>query len=218
MIEIMASGFLFLFIIITNIASGKFGYETFSDLDSKTKLRSIYNDPKKFKISFSLILIEHFSIIFLALMLFLAFNQTNIVLALIWTVFRTVEGLIQIYGKKNYWKLIRISEQFQNTEGNVKNSLIESGHKILKKKNSIFTFAQILFSIGTLAYSIMFVTYVEVPMIIGWLGIVSSIIYYFGSVIVLLKPNSKILWGIGGLLILIFELILGGWLLFSSII
>ena len=85
-------------------------------------------------------------------------------------------------------------------------------------KNSTFTFAQILFSIGTLAYSIMFVTYGGVPVIIGWLGIVASIIYYFGSVIVLLKPNSKILWGIGGLLILIFEIILGGWLLFSSMI
>ena len=218
MIEIIVSGFLFLFIIGLNLASGKLGYETFSDLDSEAKLTAINNDPKKFKISYALIVIEHFSIIFLAFMLFLAFSQTNIILALIWTIFRTVEGLLQIFYKKNYWKLIKISEQFQTADSIAKKTSIELGRKILRMKNSIFTFAQILFSIGTLAYSIMFVTYGGVPVIIGWLGIVASIIYYFGSVIVLLKPNSKILWNIGGLLILIFEIILGGWLLFSSII
>jgi len=53
------SGFLFLFIIITNLASERFGYETFSDLDSDAKLQKINNDPKKFRISFVLILIEH---------------------------------------------------------------------------------------------------------------------------------------------------------------
>ncbi|MEJ2272236.1 MAG: DUF4386 family protein, partial [Candidatus Bathyarchaeota archaeon] len=81
MYEIMLSGFLFLFIIVMNLASGRFGYETFSDLDAEAKLKMINKNPKKFKTSFLLILIEHFSIIFLALMLFLAFNQTNIVLA-----------------------------------------------------------------------------------------------------------------------------------------
>ena len=218
MIEIIVSGFLFLFIIGLNLASGKLGYETFSDLDSEAKLTAINNDPKKFKISYALIVIEHFSIIFLAFMLFLAFSQTNIILALIWTIFRTVEGLLQIFYKKNYWKLIKISEQFQTADSIAKKTSIELGRKILRMKNSIFTFAQILFSIGTLAYSIMFVTYGGVPVIIGWLGIVASIIYYFGSVIVLLKPNSKILWNIGGLLILIFESVLGGWLLFSPLI
>lgn len=218
MIEIIASGFLFLFIILTNLASGRFGYETFSDLDSETKIKQISNDPKKFKVGFSLILIEHFSIILLAIMLFIAFSQTNIILALIWTVSRIGEGLLQISDKRNYWKLINMSEKIKNTNEDSKKSLIEFGRNILKTKNSTFTFAQMLFSIGTLSYSIMFVTYESVPAIVGWLGIISSLIYYFGSVIVLLKPNSKILWSIGGLLILIFEIILGGWLLFSSII
>jgi len=47
-----------------------------------------------------------------------------------------------------------------------------------------FTFAQILFSIGTLAYSILFVTYGVVPAIIGWFGIVASILYGFGNGII----------------------------------
>ena len=41
------SGFLFLFIMITNIASERFGHEIFSDLDADAKLQKINNDPKK---------------------------------------------------------------------------------------------------------------------------------------------------------------------------
>ena len=87
---------------------------------------------------------------------------------------------------------------------------------MLRRKISIFTYAQILFSIGTLAYSILFVTYEAVPVVFGWFGIVASIIYGFGNAITLVKPNSKVLGNIGGLLIFIFELGLGGWLLLFS--
>jgi len=213
-IEAKLSGFLFLFIIITNITSGKFGYKTFSDLNSDAKLQEINAYPKKFKISFVLILIEHASIISLAVMLFIAFSPYNIILGIIWTIFRIGEGLIQIYNKKNYWGLLNIARQYSGASGAEKNALIDLGRSILKTKNSTFTFAQILFSIGTLAYSIMFVTYGVVPAIIGWFGIVASILYGFGNGLILVKPNVKILWNLGGLLILLFEIVLGGWLLF----
>jgi hypothetical protein len=88
----------------------------------------------------------------------------------------------------------------------------------LKEKNSVFTFAQVLFSIGTLSYSVLFVSSEVVPIAIGWFGVVASIVYGFGSGTKLVKPNFKALWGLGGLLILFFELVLGGWLLFSSIL
>jgi hypothetical protein len=91
-------------------------------------------------------------------------------------------------------------------------------HSVLTTKNTVFTFAQILFSIGTLAYSILFATYGVVPEIIGWFGIVASVLYGFGSGIKLVKSNIKALWNIGGLLILIFELVLGIWLMLSPII
>ena len=51
-IELFLSGFLFWFIIFTNLARGRFGYETFSDLNSEAKLQKINNDPKRFQISF----------------------------------------------------------------------------------------------------------------------------------------------------------------------
>ena len=218
MIEVILSGFLFWFIIITNLASDRFGYKTFSDLDSNAKLQKIGNNPKKFKISIVLILIEHVSIISLAITLFIAFSPYNIILAVVWTIFRIGEGLIQIYNKKNYWGLLNIARQYSGTSGAKKNALIDLGGNILKTKNSIFTFTQILFSIGTLAYSILFVTYGVVAPIIGWFGIVASILYGFGNGIILVKPNKALQILPLGLLILLFEIVIGGWLLFSPLI
>ncbi len=89
---------------------------------------------------------------------------------------------------------------------------------ILKTKDYRWKFAQILFSIGTLAYSILFVTYGVVPPIIGWFGLIASIIYGLGNGIMLVKPNIKVPGFLGGLLTMLFEVVLGGWLLLSSLI
>ncbi|MCP8312388.1 MAG: DUF4386 domain-containing protein [Candidatus Methylarchaceae archaeon HK02M1] len=218
MIIEMLSGFFFLFIIITLIISERFGYSVISDLDSDTKLQEINKDSKRFKIGTVLALIEHGSVIALAIMLFIAFSPYYIILAVIWTICRIGEGSIQIYNEKNYWGLLNIARQYSGIGGAEKNSLSDLARSILKTKNSVFVFAQILFSIGTLAYSILFVTYGVVPEIIGWFGIVASIIYGFGNGIQLVRPNFKVLWNFGGLLILLFEILLGGWLLFSPLI
>lgn len=83
-----------------------------------------------------------------------------------------------------------------------KHTIVESALSILQTKTS---FSQILFSIGTLSYSILFATSGVLPDVIGWFGIVASIIYGFGSAIVLAKPNFRCIWSLGGLLILLFE-------------
>jgi hypothetical membrane protein len=87
----------------------------------------------------------------------MAFSPYNLTLAVVWTIFRIGEGLIQIYNKKDYWKLLNLAKQYSNAFGAEKNVLTDLGHNILKTKNSIFTCAQILFSIDTLAYSTLFV-------------------------------------------------------------
>ncbi|MHA2288562.1 MAG: DUF4386 domain-containing protein [Promethearchaeota archaeon] len=214
---IILSGFFFLFIIVTNVLSNRFGYKTFGDVDPDVKLQQISKDPKRFKISFALILIEHFSIISLAVTLFIAFSPYNIILGIVWCICRIVEGLIQIYDKKNYWGLLGIAENYSDTSGAGKNKLVDLGSIILKVKSTRFAFAQIFFSIGTLAYSILFVTYDVIPIIIGWFGIVASILYGFGNGLFLIKPNVKAIWNIGGLFILLFEIVLAGWLLFSPL-
>ena len=215
-IELMVCGFLFWFIIITNILSERFGYITLNELEPEAKLQKISNDPKKFKISVVLILIEHGSIIALAVMMFVAFSPYNLILGIVWTFSRIFEGVFQIYHKKNYWGLLNLATQYPGASGAEKNALIDSGRSILESKESTFSFAQIFFSIGTIAYSILFVTYIVDLLWIGWFGLVASLLYGVGNGIFFVKPNFKALLKLGGLLILLFEIVLGGWLLFFS--
>jgi hypothetical protein len=147
-------------------------------------------------------------------MLFIAFSSYGLILGIIWITFRIGEGLIQIYYKKNYWGLLNIARQYPGASDAEKNALVELGRSILKTKNSSFYFAQILFSIGTLTYSILFVTYEVIPAIIGWSGIVAGILYGLGNWKILVKPNSKVLWMFGATSIFLFEAVLGGWLIF----
>jgi hypothetical protein len=222
-------GFLFLFILVLNLAMAAFGHKMeIGDSDSDAELQKINNDPKKFQISIVLALIEHGSIIALTIMLFIVFSPYNLILGVVWTIFRIGEGLIQFYNEKNYWGLLNIAKRYSGTSGAEKNSLSDLARTIFRTKDSRFKFAMICWSIGTLAYSVVFVTYGVVPQIIGWLGIVASILVGFGNGVqlvvwiregdvVLVKPNFKVL-AIGGLLAILFEVILGGWLLFYSII
>jgi len=212
-IEIWLSGLFFLLIIVLLMIAGSLGYKTFGGIDPEAQLQLINADPKKFKISFGLVLIEHFTIISLAITLFIAFNSYNIILGIVWCLCRISEGLIQINDKRNYWELLNIASKFSSTNEAEKDKLINLTKNILKTKNNRFILAQILFSIGTLSYSILFVTYGVVPIIIGWFGIIAAVIYGLGNAIYRIQSKFEVLWNIGGLLILIFEFILGGWLL-----
>ena len=214
-IEMILSGFLFLFILVLDAAMMAFGHKP-GDYDSDAKLQKIDNDPKKFQISIVLALIEHVSIIALAIMLFIVFSPYYIILGIVGTTFRIGEGLILIYNEINYWGLINIARQYSGTSGAEKNALSDLGRIILQTKNSRYTLATILYGIGILAYSILFVTYGVVPPIIGWLGLVVSILLVFGSGTKLAKPNFEVLLAIGGPLGILFEVIFGGWLLFYS--
>jgi len=216
--EMMISGLFFLLIIITNLASNRFGYQTFGDLDKEAKLIKISKDPRRFKISFTLIFIEHVIIILLALTMFFAFNTYNLIIAVVWTISRSIEGLIQILNKKNYWGLLNIAKKYTTANDAEKKLLNDLRLDILKSKMSNFLFAQIFFTIGTLAYSTLFVIYEVIPVLIGWFGIVADIIYGLGNGIFFIKPNFKVLWNLGGLFILIFEIILAGSLIYYSII
>jgi len=80
----------------------------------------------------------------------------------------------------------------------------------------------ICWSVGTFALSIVLVTYVgSAPPFIGWLGIAASITIGFANMAKLVKPNLKVydtMSSIFGMLAIVFELIIGGWLIFQSFI
>ncbi len=218
-IEMVASGFLFLLILVLNLVMGALGYlmET-DDYDPDTDLQKINKNPQRFQASIVLALIEHGSVIALTIMLFIAFSPHNIMLGIVWAIFRTGEGLIQFYNEPNYWRLINIARQYSGASGAEKKALSDLARSLFKTKDTRFKFAMICWSIGTLAFSIVLATSEVVPKIIGWLGIVASILVGFSTGTKLVKPSFRDLTAIGGLTAILFEIIIGGWLLFSPLI
>ncbi|MFX1485269.1 MAG: DUF4386 domain-containing protein [Promethearchaeota archaeon] len=211
------SGFLFLLIIVVLVlASSRYGYEIFSELDPEAQLQKISDDPKKFRTGTLLVVLEHSIIVVLAISLFIAFSSYNLILGVMWLISRGSEGLIQIYNKREFLGLLNVAEQYSVASSTEKEALSDSALAILKSKNLAFASAQLLFSIGTLAYSIVFVINDILPglVYIGWFGIIASIIYGLGNGVKQVKPNLNALWNLGGLMIWIFELVLGGWLIF----
>ncbi len=218
-IEMNLSGFLFLFILVLNLVMGALGYlMEKDDYDSDADLQKINKSPRRFQLGIVLALIEHGSVIALTIVLFIAFSPYNLVFGIVWTAFRTGEGLIQFYNEPNYWRLIHIARQYSSASDAEKSSLSDLGRSIFKAKDTRFKFAMICWSIGTLAYSIVLVAYEVVPQVIGWLGVVSSILVGLSTGIKLAKLNAKDFTSIGGLPAILFEVIIGGWLLFSPLI
>ncbi len=214
----MLSGFFFLFILILNLVMGAFGYLMEKDIyDPDIDLKKINKNPKKFQIGITLALIEHGCVIALTMLLFITFSSYNIYLGIIWGIFRTGEGLIQFYNEPFYWKLINIAKRYYSASDAEKKSLSDSAYRIFKGKETRFKYAMLCWSVGTLAFSIVLVISDVVPQIIGWIGIIASIIVGFGTGLKLIKPKVKYT-EIGALSAILFEIIIGGWLLFSQII
>ena len=217
-VEMISSGFLFLFILILNLIMATFGYKMEKDdYNPDADLQKINKNPKKFKISIALALIEHGSVIALTILLFIAFSSYNLTFGIVWLIFRTAEGVIQFINEPNYWKLLNIARKYSNSNGAEKNSLSNLACTIFNAKDNRFKFAMICWSIGTLAFSIVLVTSGIAPEIIGWLGILSGILVGFTTGIKLAKPNSKDYTAIGGLSAILFEITIGVWLVYYSI-
>ena len=218
-VEMVLSGFLFLFILVLNLIMGALGYSMEKDkYDPDANLQKIDKNPNKFKAGIGLALLEHGCVIALTILLFVAFSRYSLILGIVLLIFRIGEGLIQFYNEPNYWKLINIAKKYRLASNDEKKSLGNLAKTIFKKKDTRFKIAMICWSIGTFAFSIVLNTLVVIPEIIGWLGIIASILVGFSTAIKLAKPNSKDLTAIGGLTAILFEIIIGGWLLLFSII
>lgn len=214
------SGFLYLLILVLTIVYTSFGYilePTQKHYESDYKLQDFNNNPKKFKISVGLALIEHSCVVILAIMLFFVISPYNILLGIICIIFRGWEGSIQVYNEKDYRSLFNIAKQYSMSSGEEKLSLMDSYCSILKTKSKRFATAMVGWSIGTFALSIVLVTYALVIPFIGWLGIIASILIGVANVMRLAKPEIKAyetLSSISGLLAILFELLIGIALLF----
>ncbi|MFX0032851.1 MAG: DUF4386 family protein [Candidatus Hodarchaeota archaeon] len=219
-IEIWLSGFLYLFILVLQIAMATFGYilePTSKHYESDDKLQNFNRNPKRFKIGVGLALIEHICVITLAIILFFVISPYSIIYGTICIIFRVIEGGIQIYIEKDYFGLLNIAGKYSVANDIEKDSLMDSYRSILETKSTRFAYAMVCWSIGTIAISIVLVFYALAIPFIGWLGIIASILIGFANVMKLVKPNVKAyvsLSSIAGMLSILFEILIGISLLF----
>lgn len=209
-IAVRVAGFCFLAIIILLQIGEHFGYKTAGETDIETKLVAISENPRKFKIGVFFVIAEHCVIILLALSLYLAYGTLNPMLGIMWCVFRITEAGIQLYDKCNYWRLRSLAQQY--SQGDL--TVITKGTKILQTRYRRFSIAQLCFSAGTFTYSLLFILNDLVPLWLAWGGLVSSLIYAVGNLFSFNRSSMHPLWALSGLLIFLFELTLGVWLLF----
>jgi len=215
-IVMRVSGFLFLYILASYIPLAAFGYQIgWGDYDPDAELQKIHDNPKKLQIGIVIALIEHASIIALAILLFIAFSPYSLILGIVLITFRIGEGLIAFYNEKSYWGLLSIAKQYSTDSGEEKNPLSDLARTILETRDFRWNIMHLIFwPIGTFAFSILLIASGVVPQIIGWLGIIAALVSIPVSGVKLAKHDSKVLFAISGLLGISFEVIIGGWLLF----
>ena len=206
-------GFFYIFILVTNAASVGLG-NRIDETDSESKLNTILEDPDRYRMSVFVAIGSHLGIMMISGALFMAFSSYNRQLALIGSVFRLGEALAMIYGEVTVLRLIDLAREYVLADSN-NESLRLLGDQILRTKNTGVDLGLLLLSIGAIAYCVLFVQSGAVPSRIAWLGLVAGVISAIGILIKFASGFSSIAI-IGMVLMMVFELIFGGWLLFFS--
>jgi len=214
-IGIHASGFLFLYILASQFAMAALGYRAeLGDCDPDAELQRIGRAPNRFRASIGIALIEHASIIALAILLLIAFGSFSLILGVVWTIFRVGEGLVVFYIEKDYWGLVKMARKYSVASDAEKKLLGKLALGVLRARESRFQIGMgVFWSVGTLAFSILLVAYGIAPLVIGCLGIVASIIVSFCNWAKRTKHDYKVMLGIGALLAISFEISIGVWLI-----
>jgi len=207
-------GALYLFILITNAAGVALGNKA-DEVDSEAKLLSINENPDKFRYSLIISLVSHVGILLISGLLYVAFSPFNRTMALIGTLFRLGEGFVMINNEFQLFSLFGIAKNYL-LQSSDKKGLIEMVDLLLQAKSTGFLVGLFLLAVGALAYGVLFVSNGVIPMRLAWLGLAASVLSIVGILIRLRAPSSSIVYAIGLLSMMIFELSFGGWLLFYS--
>jgi hypothetical protein len=159
-------------------------------------------------------IISHLGIVAITGTLFIAFSPFNRQLALIGSVSRLGEAVAMIYGEVTVLRLIDLAREYALVGSN-KESLRLLGDQILGMKNTGVDLGLLLLSVGAIAYCISFLQSGAVPSMIAWLGLAAGVLSAIGTLIKFASGFSA-LAVIGMVLMMVFEITFGGWLLFFS--
>jgi hypothetical protein len=206
-------GFLYIFILITNAASVGLGNRT-GEMDSTAMLPTISENPGRYRMGVMVAIASHLGIVAITGTLFIAFSPFNRQLALIGSVSRLGEALAMIYGEVTVLRLIDLAKEYALADSN-KESLRLLGDQILRTKNTGVDLGLLLLSIGAIFYCVSFVQSGAVPSRIAWLGLAAGMISAIG-ILIKFASGFGALAVIGMVLMMVFEVTFGGWLLFFS--
>ncbi len=206
-------GFLFLFILFTSILSKATAGTPLDSYNVSESFQNILGSSMKFRISIVLDLISHISIIALAGALYLAFSPYNQLLASIGTLWRVVEGTIIALSEISGLIFLAVAQQYVSALGSEKFTLESLGRVLIMVDDWGLKIGLIFLGVGSLFYAILFVTSGTVPRVLGWWGIISSVLAVGGILLSLINPNIKM---VGILIMIPYEIVLGIWLLFKG--
>jgi len=206
-------GLLYIYILITNAASVGLGNKT-GETDSAATLSALSGNPGRYRMGVIVAIASHLGIVAITGTLFLAFSPFNKQLALIGSVSRLGEALAMIYGEVTVLRLIDLAREYALADSN-KESLASLGDQILRTKNTGVDLGLLLLSIGAIAYCFSFVQSGAVPSMFAWLGLAAGVISAVGILIKFVSGFGSVAV-IGMVLMMVFEVTFGGWLLFYS--
>lgn len=206
-------GLLYIYILITNAASVGLGNKT-GETDSAAKLPTISENPERYRMGVLVAVASHLGIVAITATLFLAFSPQNRQLALIGSLARLGEAAAMIYGEITVLRLIDLAREHALADSD-KIGLASAGDQILRTKNTGVDLGLLLLAIGAIAYCYSFVQSGAVPTAFAWLGLAAGAISAIG-ILIKLASGFGTLAVIGMLLMMVFEVTFGGWLLLYS--
>ena len=213
-----ACGFLFLFVLLTSAVSGALWSTPLDPADSADALNAIAASGLQFRASIVIDLISHVSIIALAAALFLSFASYNKTLAMLGILWRVVEGIILALNEMVKSVLLIVAQDFVSATGTEAVALETMGRTLLIIEQWSYGIGMTFFALGSLMFAILFVTQKAVPLTIGRLGVIASLLAVAETWIGLAIPDYLFGASSNPLLLLLFlpimlyEVILGIWL------
>ncbi len=206
-------GFLYIYILISNAASVGLGNRN-NEFDSSIKMPLIAANPGRYWMSVIMAIASHLGIVVISGMLFLAFNSYNRLLALIGSLLRLGEAFAMFYSEFTVLKLLDLSNEYMLNQIN-RDTLRNIGDQILLTKNNTVDLGLLFLSVGAIAYCILFIQNGAAPSKIAWLGLASGLISALG-ILAKFSTGFGIVAVIGMVLMMVFEISFGGWLILYS--
>jgi hypothetical protein len=208
-------GFLYLFILLTSVASKFMAGAPLNPEDVPNTLGAVAEGGKRFRISVVLDLVSHASVVALAGALYLAFSPHSRSLALLGTLWRVAEGVIIALNEVNNVVLLAVAQKIVSASGAETVALETMGRTLIVAEDWGLKIGLAFFALGWLMYGILFVSSGAVPPVLGWLAVAASLLAVVGRWLALVSPDVGLI-SASFAPIMLFEVVFGVWLLFRG--